>query len=230
MRPFIVSTTPVTGSCHEPLISIPCPNICLSISSHICPVYFLSHLRPSGYNHMCTTSLSFVQWCLMKHTDWSHNPQNTSFGWSLPNTDIMWDFRVRLCVFEDAIRCMLWTDVSVSSSKVMQPKKTAWSLKKGSIGCPETSVTNCQVKRLRWSRGSVLVFGTQACGFSHPAEAVGFLGRKKILSTLSFGGEVKPSVPCRSFTACKSSLNITFTSAFRQNSRIFLAHSSSFRR
>jgi hypothetical protein len=32
---------------------------------------------------------------------------------------------------------------------------------------------------------------------SHPAEAVGFLGWK-ILSTPSFGGEVKPSVPCRS--------------------------------
>jgi len=33
---------------------------------------------------------------------------------------------------------------------------------------------------------------------SHPADAVGFLGRKKILST-----------PCRSFTACKRSLNVT---------------------
>jgi len=44
---------------------------------------------------------------------------------------------------------------------------------------------------------------------SHPAEAVGFLGRKKILSTPSFGGEIKPSVPCRSFTACKRSLNVT---------------------
>ena len=49
---------------------------------------------------------------------------------------------------------------------------------------------------------------------SHPAEAVGFLGRK-ILSTPSFGGEVKPSVPCRSFTASKRSLNVTCKSAFR---------------
>jgi hypothetical protein len=32
---------------------------------------------------------------------------------------------------------------------------------------------------------------------SNPAEAVGFFGRKKILSTPSFGGEVKPSVTCR---------------------------------
>jgi len=59
--------------------------------------------------------------------------------------------------------------------------------------------------------------------------AVGFLGRK-ILSTPSFGGEVKPSVPCRSFTACKRSLNITWNSAFTQNYRTFLAHSSTFRR
>jgi hypothetical protein len=38
---------------------------------------------------------------------------------------------------------------------------------------------------------------------SHPAEAVGFFK-----GTLSFGGEVKPSVPCRSLTACKRSLNV----------------------
>ena len=44
---------------------------------------------------------------------------------------------------------------------------------------------------------------------SNPAEAVGFLGRKKILSTPSFGGEVKPSVPCRRFAACKRSLNLS---------------------
>ena len=43
---------------------------------------------------------------------------------------------------------------------------------------------------------------------SNPAKAIGFLGRKKILSTPSFGGEVKPSVPCRRFAACKRSLNL----------------------
>ena len=31
---------------------------------------------------------------------------------------------------------------------------------------------------------------------------------EKILSTPSFGGEVKPSVQCRRFTACKRSLNL----------------------
>ena len=64
---------------------------------------------------------------------------------------------------------------------------------------------------------------------SNPAEAVGFLGRK-ILSTPSFGGEVKPSVTCRSFTACERPLNVTCKSEFRQNYRIFLAHSSTLRR
>jgi hypothetical protein len=65
---------------------------------------------------------------------------------------------------------------------------------------------------------------------SHPAEAVGIFKVKKVLSTPFFGGEVKPSVPCRSFTTCKRSLNVTSKSAFRQNSQTFLAHSSTFRR
>jgi hypothetical protein len=61
---------------------------------------------------------------------------------------------------------------------------------------------------------------------SHPAEAVGFLG----LYFPSFGEEVKPSVPCRSFAACKRSLNVTCKSTFWQNYWTFLAHSSTFRR
>jgi len=43
---------------------------------------------------------------------------------------------------------------------------------------------------------------------SNPAEAVGFLGRKRFLNTPSFGREVKPSVPCRRFAECKRSLNL----------------------
>ena len=39
---------------------------------------------------------------------------------------------------------------------------------------------------------------------SNPAEAVGFFRAKKILSTPSFGREVKPFVPCRRFMACKN--------------------------
>ena len=63
-----------------------------------------------------------------------------------------------------------------------------------------------------------------------PGQSRRIFSAKKILSTPSFGGEVKPSAPCRSFTACKRSLNVTSKSAFRQNSRTFLAHSSTFRR
>jgi hypothetical protein len=36
---------------------------------------------------------------------------------------------------------------------------------------------------------------------TNPAEAVGFFRAKKIPSTPSFGGEVKPAVPCRRFAA-----------------------------
>ena len=52
----------------------------------------------------------------------------------------------------------------------------------------------------------------------------------KILSTPSFGGEVKPSVPCRRFAACKRSLNgveVVISAKLPDN---ILAHSSTFRR
>ena len=61
--------------------------------------------------------------------------------------------------------------------------------------------------RLRWPRGSVLVFSTQVCGFK-PGRSRRIFRAKKILSTPSFGVEVKPSVPCRRFGACKRSLNL----------------------
>jgi hypothetical protein len=72
------------------------------------------------------------------------------------------------------------------------------------------------LKQLWWSRGSVLPLSTQG---SNPAETVRIFQGKKILSTPSFGGEVKPSVPCRRFAACKRSLNVTWKSTFRQNYR-----------
>jgi hypothetical protein len=61
--------------------------------------------------------------------------------------------------------------------------------------------------RLRWSRGSVLAFSTQVRRFK-PGRSRRIFWAKKLLSTPSFGGEVKPSVPCRRFTACKISLNL----------------------
>jgi hypothetical protein len=60
-------------------------------------------------------------------------------------------------------------------------------------------------KRLRWSRGCVLAFSTQVCGFKPGRSRRNFQG-EKILSTASFGGEVKPSAPCHRFAACKRSL------------------------
>ena len=61
--------------------------------------------------------------------------------------------------------------------------------------------------RLGWSRGSVLAFGTQVCGFK-PGRSHRIFKGEKIFSTPSFGGEVKPSVPCRKFAACKRSLEL----------------------
>jgi len=76
------------------------------------------------------------------------------------------------------------------------------------------SSRNCfytQNLRLRWSRGSVLAFGTQVRGFA-PRRSRRIFRAKKILSAPSFGGDVKPLVPCRSFTACKRSLNVRWKS------------------
>ena len=63
---------------------------------------------------------------------------------------------------------------------------------------------------------------------SNPAEAVGFSRDEKILSTPSFWREAKPFVPCRRFTACERSLNVTWKSGiFRQNSSAISRPSSS---
>jgi hypothetical protein len=70
----------------------------------------------------------------------------------------------------------------------------------------------------------VLAFGTQVCGFK-PGQSRRIFKGEKFLSTPSFGGEVKPSVPCRSgFAACQRSLNVAWKSTFRQNYRTVLAH------
>ena len=68
---------------------------------------------------------------------------------------------------------------------------------------------------LRWSRGSVLAFITQVRGF------------KPGLSTPSFGGEVKPSVPCRRFAASKNVVEDVISAKLPDN---ILAHISHFRR
>jgi len=77
-------------------------------------------------------------------------------------------------------------------------------------------------------RGSVLAFSTQVCGFK-PGRSRRIFKGEKILNTPSFGGKVKPLVPCRRFAACKRSLNgveIVISAKLPDN---VLAHSSIFR-
>jgi len=80
-----------------------------------------------------------------------------------------------------------------------------------------------------YSRGSVLAFSTQVRGFK-PGRSHQIFKGKKVLSTPSFRGEVKPSAPCRRFAACKRSLNgveVVISAKLLDN---ILAHSSHFHR
>jgi hypothetical protein len=65
---------------------------------------------------------------------------------------------------------------------------------------------------------SVLASGTQVRGFK-PGRSRRIFKGGKILTPPSFGREVKPSVPCRRFAACKRSLNVPWKSAFKQDYR-----------
>ena len=88
-------------------------------------------------------------------------------------------------------------------------------------------ITNHSIQRLRWSRSSVRAFGTQVRGFKLGVSRRIYQG-EKILSTPSFGREVKQFVPCRRFAACKRSLNVAWKSGiFRQNSSAIFRPSSS---
>ena len=70
---------------------------------------------------------------------------------------------------------------------------------------------------LRWSRGSHPASGTQVRGFKLGRSRWIFQGEKNPQHGFLRRG-VKPSVPCRRFTACKRSLNVTWKSGiFRQN-------------
>jgi hypothetical protein len=65
---------------------------------------------------------------------------------------------------------------------------------------------------------------------SNPAEVFRIFMGEKILSTPSFGEAVKPSVPYRSFAACKRSLNGVEVVISAKLADSILAHSSTFRR
>ena len=80
----------------------------------------------------------------------------------------------------------------------------------------------------RWEHNFVFpnvefFFGTEGEGQnwkpSNHKKSLDFSGRKKSSASLPSEGEVNPSVPCRRFTACKRSLNVTWkVGIFRQNS------------
>ena len=77
----------------------------------------------------------------------------------------------------------------------------------------------------------MLAFSTQVRGFK-PGRSRRIFKVEKLLSTPSFGGEVKPSVPCRRFTTCKRTLEcIVEVGISRQNYRSSFSptHSSTFR-
>jgi len=82
--------------------------------------------------------------------------------------------------------------------------------------------------RFRWSRGKHAGLWYPSSRVQTRPKPLDFLG-EEILSTLFFGGEVKPSVQCRKFTACKRTQKWHGSRHFLQNSRQFLAHISSFR-
>ena len=74
------------------------------------------------------------------------------------------------------------------------------------------------------SRGSVLAFGTQVRGFK-PGRDRRIFKDEKILSKPSFGGEVKPSVPCRRFAGMlKTPGNYMEVGFSGEICRPFLAH------
>ena len=99
-------------------------------------------------------------------------------------------------------------NVSVATSTVLTPNLTFRVYKE-----PVLSLQSC-----------VLAFGIQVRGFKPDRSRWTFQG-EKILSTPSFGREVKPSVPCRRFTACKRSLNVSGSRVFSGKIHLpFLAH------
>jgi hypothetical protein len=71
----------------------------------------------------------------------------------------------------------------------------------------------------------VLAFGTQVRGFN-PGRSRRIFSDEKILSAPSFGGEVKPSVPCRALRHVKEPKSDVEVANFGKISRPFLGHFS----
>jgi hypothetical protein len=75
----------------------------------------------------------------------------------------------------------------------------------------------------------VLAFSTQVRGFKPGRSRRIFKTEKILSSTPSFGGEIKPSVPCRRFVACKRSLNVVEVVISAKLPDNILAYSFTFR-
>ena len=104
-----------------------------------------------------------------------------------------------------------------TSSHARQPAFSETMLDWATVSRPsvDTMMQLTPDTRLRWSRGSVLAFGTQIRGFK-PGRGSRIFQGEKILSTPFLGREVKPFVPSRRF---KRSLKVMWKSGiFRQNS------------
>ena len=124
--------------------------------------------------------------------------------------------------------CWRWTRANENSHRSVVIQLTFQNVPASEPYCrvfKRRSILNLtQTERLRWSRDSVLAIGTQVRGFK-PGRSRRIFQGEKILSTPSFGGEVKPSVPCCRFTACKRFLNATWKSGISGKiQRPFLAH------
>ena len=109
-----------------------------------------------------------------------------------------------------------WSDINTLCTVVDRKRFCVfrvdhWVQKSGLPPLPYAFLLLPRSHRFRWSRGSVLAFGTQVHGFK-PGRSSRIFQGEKIVSTLSFGGEVKPSVPCRRFAACKRSPKKTWKS------------------
>ena len=160
---------------------------------------------------------------------WSTPPRT-----SVPNT-------VSHHVSAQTLRRLHW-HLPTPSAPHLQPNNRKQNLIQGAQLCQAKVSFPCYVRpiptelcvpiicmqRLRWSRGSVLAVSTQIRGFK-PGRSRRIFRAKKIVSTPSFGGEVKPSVPCRRFAACKISLNLRGSWNLGKITGQFLAHSSTFR-
>ena len=178
-------------------------------------IYIYIHTHTHTHTHFCVILEDELSVCSRTGDRWWFNFQNRkSFSWTCV-------YRINcLDTFRLSFPCLswfFWFGKSYNASNlllrvaVLTASKSTWT---------KQLIYHILEKYLRESRGSVLAFGTQVRGFKPDRSRWIFQG-EKILSKLSFGGEVMTSVSCRRFTACKRSLNFTWKSGIlSQNSSV----------